>query len=225
MNRRPLSGLARRSVVALGGLALVASLAPATASAQILDELGRPNEQILGSVESSAQNPAVPEDVRSSAERLVAFFRGEGEPGVGIPENGPAIAQFLYPTVMENCIDGNSSAVGTATAIPGPADLPLPGVPPQQTAFVFTALGTGPVAEQQMEPLVVDWFNPANGRRGSTELVFNGMNPEGPATVSGVADTGAGQVLAVLRGGVTTSFDGGTANCRVAPTVGIIPVA
>lgn len=224
VNRRPLSGLARRSVVALGGLALVATLTPATASAQVLDELGRPNEQILGSVEGSIENPAVPENIRSSAEQLIAFFRGEGEPGVGIPENGPAIAQFLYPTVMENCIDGNSSAVGTITAVPGPADLPLPGVPEHQTAFVFTALGTGPVAENQIEPLVVDWFNPANGRRGSTELGFNGMNPEGPATVGGVADTGGGQVLAVLRGGLTTAFDGGEANCRVAPTVGIIPV-
>ena len=221
VNRRPLSGLARRSVVALGGLALVATLTPATAGAQVLDELGRPNEQILGSVEGTVQNPAVPENIRSSAEQLIAFFRGEGEPGVGIPENGPAIAQFLYPTVMENCIDGNSSAVGTITAVPGPADLPVPGVPAGQLGFVFTALGTEGVADHQVQPMTVDWVNIHNGRHGSTVLTYNGINEGGPATLNGVADTGPGHVLMVLQGGVTTVLEnGGTANCVPFPTVG-----
>lgn len=226
MTRRPLPSIARRAAIAAGAVALAAVAVPSAANAQVLDDLGRPNEQILGSVENAVQNPAVPQSTRETAERLIAYFRGTGEPGVGIPENGPAISQFLYPTVMDNCIDGTSGAVGTITAVPGPASLPLPGVPEHQTAFIFTALGTGGVAEHQAEPLVVDWINPANGRTGSTTLGFNGINPEGPATVSGVADTGGGQVLAVLRGGLTTNIEGGTANCRVGfPTVGIIGVA
>ncbi len=225
VNRRTTSRFARRSLVALGAAALAATALPASANAQVLDELGRPNEQVLGSVEGAIQNPAVPEDARATAQRLIDFFRGTGEPGVGIPENGPAISQFLYPTIMNNCIDGTSGAVGTITAVPGPANLPLPGVPEHQTGFVFTALGTGGAADEQAEPLVVDWVNPNNGRTGSTVLGYNGVNPDGPATMTGVADTGAGQVLAVLRGGLTTKIEGGVANCRVAyPTVGIIPV-
>lgn len=194
---------------------------PASASAQSLDDLGRPTEPVLQAIENLSEQQWIPEDTRGTIARLVGFFRGSGEPGTPIPQNGPVIAQFAYPTIMQNCIDGEQTAVGAATAIPGPAGLPVPGIPAGQLGFVFTALGTEGVAPQQVQPMTVDWFNINNGRRGTTVLGYNGINEGGPATLNGVADTGPGQVLMLLQGGVTTTLDGGgTSNCVPLPTVG-----
>lgn len=195
--------------------------APATASAQSLDHLGRPTEPVLQAIEGLSEQEFIPESTRATIARVVGFFRGTGEPGTPVPENGPVIAQFAWPTLMERCIGGEETAVGAATAIPGPADLPLPGIPAGQLGFVFTALGTEGVADHQVQPMTVDWFNINNGRRGSTTLTYNGINEGGPATLNGTADTGPGQVLMLLQGGVTTNLeDGGTANCVPFPTVG-----
>lgn len=206
--------------------AMAVSLAvPATAGAQSLDELGRPTEPVLQAIENVAEQPWIPEETRGTIARVVGFFRGSGEPGTPIPANGPNIAQFAYPTLMERCIGGEETAVGAATAVPGPADLPLPGVPAGQLGFVFTALGTEGAAEHQAQQMTVDWVNINNGRRGTTELAYHGINEGGPATVNGVADTGPGQVLMLLRGGVTTNLpDGGTADCIALPTVGTATV-
>lgn len=208
------------------GISAVAALtlglaAPATAGAQSLDELGRPTEPVLQAIEGLAAQQWIPEDTRGTILRVVAFFRGTGEPGTPIPEDGPVIAQFAYPTIMQNCIGGEQTAVGAATAVPGPAALPLPGIPAGQLGFIFTALGTEGVADHQVQPMTVDWVNIHNGRVGSTTLTYNGINEGGPATLNGVADTGPGQVLMVLQGGVTTKLEnGGTANCVPFPTVG-----
>ena len=208
------------------GLGAVAALAvglatPATAGAQSLDELGRPTEPVLQAIENLSEQQWIPESTRGTIARAVGFFRGTGEPGTPLPENGPIIAQFAYPTIMDKCIGGEETAVGAATAIPGPADLPLPGIDPGKLGFIFTALGTEGVAAQQAQPMTVDWLNINNGRRGTTVLTYNGINEGGPATVNGVADTGPGQVLMLLQGGVTTNLeDGGTSNCVAFPTVG-----
>jgi hypothetical protein len=199
----------------------VSLAAPASAGAQSLDELGRPTEPVLQAIENLSEQQWIPESTRGTIARVVGFFRGTGEPGTPLPENGPTIAQFAYPTIMQQCIGGEQTAVGAATAVPGPADLPLPGVPAGQVGFIFTALGTEGVAARQVQPMTVDWFNINNGRRGTTVLTYNGINEGGPATVNGVADTGPGQVLMLLQGGVTTNLeDGGTANCVAFPTVG-----
>ena len=199
----------------------VSLAAPASAGAQSLDELGRPTEPVLQAIENLSEQQWIPESTRGTIARVVGFFRGTGEPGTPLPENGPTIAQFAYPTIMQQCIGGEQTAVGAATAVPGPADLPLPGVPAGQVGFIFTALGTEGVADHQVQPMTVDWFNINNGRRGTTVLTYNGINEGGPATVNGVADTGPGQVLMLLQGGVTTNLeDGGTANCVAFPTVG-----
>lgn len=208
------------------GLGAVAAMAvslavPATAGAQSLDQLGRPTEPVLQAIEGFADQQWIPEETRGTIARVVGFFRGTGEPGTPIPQNGPEIAQFAYPTIMENCIGAEETAVGAATAIPGPADLPLPGIPGGQLGFVFTALGTDGVATHQVQPMTVEWLNINTGRRGSTVLTYNGINEGGPATINGVADTGPGQVLMLMQGGVTTNIEGGTtANCVALPTVG-----
>ncbi|OAH64013.1 hypothetical protein AYJ66_08925 [Dietzia cinnamea] len=208
-------GLGAAAAVVLG------LAAPATAGAQSLDELGRPTEPVLQAIENLAAQQWIPEETRGTIARIVGFFRGTGEPGTPLPENGPVIAQFAYPTIMQQCIGGEQTAVGAATAVPGPADLPLPGIAPGHLGFIFTALGTEGVAAQQAQPMTVDWFNITNGRRGTTVLGYNGINEGGPATVNGVADTGPGQVLMLLQGGVTTNLEnGGTSNCVAFPTVG-----
>ena len=208
------------------GISAVAALAvglaaPATASAQSLDELGRPTEPVLQAMEGLADQQWIPESTRGTILRVVGFFRGSGEPGTPLPENGPMIAQFAYPTIMENCIGGDQTAVGAATAVPGPASLPVPGIPGGQLGFIFTALGTEGAAANQVQPMTVDWININNGRRGQTVLTYNGINEGGPATLNGVADTGPGQVLMALQGGITTKLeDGRTVNCQPFPTVG-----
>ena len=207
--------------------AMAVSLAtPATASAQSLDHLGRPTEPVLQAIENLSEQQFIPESTRDTIARLVGFFRGTGESGTPLPENGPTLAQFSYPMIMQNCVDGELTAVGAATAIPGPADLPLPGVPAGQLGFIFTALGTDGVADHQAQPMTVDWININNGRRGQTPLTYNGINEGGPATVNGIADTGPGKVLMLLSGGVTTNLEGGgTSNCVVAaPIVGVADV-
>ncbi|HCT15081.1 hypothetical protein [Corynebacterium nuruki] len=189
-----------------------------------VDELGRPTPPVLDKMQTFADQPSMPDDIRSTIDALVGFFRGGGEPGADMPVDGPAFTQFGWPSVAERCIGGAQSAVGTTSAVPGPAALPLPGVGAGQISFVFTALGTGPVAGQQEQPMTVHWVNIDDGRMGSTPLTFTGINPDGPGTLDGTADTGPGTVLAVLEGGVTTDEPAGPANCLFSPTVGLINV-
>lgn len=219
-----------RAVAALGtasAIAVSTLAAPATAGAQVgsLDHLGRPNAETLAAVEEFAKNPSLPPKVGEALVKVVGFFRGEEGKGVPIPQNGPRFVQFAWPTLAQNCIDGKNNAVGTAAAVPGPADLPLPGVAAGEVNFVFTGLGTGTVAEQQNTRMTVHWVNVNNGKRGQTPLTYNGINPEGPGTVNGAAQTGPGTVLAYIEGGFTTNNEGGApSNCNFLPTVGAIQV-
>ena len=225
------STLLRRTGAAALALATVAAVPLVTtssASAQIpavVDNLGRPTPEILNQVEEFAGQPGMPAEVSATLLQAVSFFRGDGESGAPLPENGPVFTQFGWPTVATNCIGGTSSAVGTAIAVPGPAAIPLPGVGNGQTAFVFTANGTGPASAVQNTTMRVNWMNVSTGAMGETPLGPTGMNPDGPGTVNGLADTGSGPVVAVLSGGVTTDEESGPANCEFAPTIGMTTVA
>ena len=229
--RRP-RRLTAALLAAATALAVPMAMTP-SASAQNLpvfpaapvDNLGRPSPEILNQLENFANQPGMPEEVSGTLLRVISFFRGDGEPGVDLPENGPVFTQFGWPTVATNCIGGTSNAVGTAIAVPGPAALPLPGVGAGQTGFIFTALGTGPAAANQSTAMQVHWLNVANGRMGQTPLTPTGINADGPGTVNGFADTGSGPVVAVLSGGITTDEESGPANCEFAPTVGLTQVA
>ena len=107
--------------------------------------------------------------------------------------------------------------MGSAIAVPGPAEIPAPGAAEGQTAFVFTALGTAPAAPEQ-GGMTVNWANINTLRTGATSLGNHGINPDGPATLSGTADTGHGTVVAVVSGTVHTE-DG---PCTFIPTAAII---
>lgn len=186
-----------------------------------IDHLGRPNAQVLEQAKNFAAQPWVPAQVRAAIMAAVNFFAdpGENPGGPALPENAPMLVQFAWPTVAGQCIGGQLNAVGTAIAVPGPAEIPLPGAQAGQTVFLFTALGTSPAAVEQGE-MVVDWFNLYTLRGGHTVLGNNGINPDGPATLSATADTGSGPVVAWMHGAVHTE----DARCDFAPTAALVSV-
>lgn len=204
---------------------LSSNFASTLSSGLPVDQWGRPNAQARQQIMNMVNQPWVPQEIRDIVSQAMGFVSGEGgEPGVDIPENAPRIAQFAWPTRAENCIGGNSASIGSAFAVPGPADLPLPGAEAGQASFVFTALGTAPLAEQQHAGMQVQWANLSNFTHGTTVLGDTGINPDGPSTISGVANTGHGVIVAILSGGLTTSTDNGSANCIFAPTAVVFDV-
>ncbi len=129
----------------------------------------------------------------------------------------PSSTQFLWPTVAGGCLAGHGNSVGTAAAVTGPSALPFPGAAEDETVFIFTALGTGKPTSPQGK-MVVDWVNLDNRRWGTTPLEYNGVNPEGPVTLTGTAQTGKGRIVAVARGTVNTT----SLPCTYIPTAGYI---
>lgn len=221
---------ARTIAVAVALAAVSAfSIGAGTATAQVsplpnlsaqgpLDELGRPTPQTQAQVRDFANQPWVPAEMRSAILSGLAFSVGaNGDGGPALPDNAPTFTQFYWPTVSGSCIGGELDAVGSAIAVPGPAEIPAPGAGPGQTAFVFTALGTSPAATEQ-GGMNVTWFNLDTGQNGVTPLGNYGINPDGPATLSGTANTGHGTVVALVSGDVRTQ----DATCNFIPTAAII---
>ena len=109
--------------------------------------------------------------------------------------------------------------MGSAIAVPGPTEMPAPGAKSGETVFLFTALGTPPAAREQ-GGMNVQWFNLDTLRSGITSLNNNGINQDGPTTLSGTAQTGKGTVIALLSGGVNTQ----ESRCNFAPTAAFLEV-
>lgn len=222
----------RRTAAALGAAALLTGAAPVAGAAPAVpempaapfDQFGRPTPEFEARARAIIESEAMPEEIGELLGKGLDFLAGTGEPGIDIPENGPAISQFYLPTAAEKCINGEGRSIGLATAVPGPAALPLPGVGADQTGFIFTGLGTGGVAEEQNTEMKVHWLNVANAKHGSTPLTYTGINADGPGTVNGTADTGKGLVLAVLEGGFTADEEVGPVDCNYTPTVAVIKV-
>ncbi|AII05113.1 MULTISPECIES: Rv1157c family protein [Rhodococcus] len=209
---------------------MLASFAPAIigAAAGTEDIAAGPQDAILDQARNLLEAPGIPPELKSTLERVITFLDGSGGGGPEIPqENAPVIAQFLYPTIGKGCIGEGADSVGTALAVPGPAQLPPPGPKAGQAGFVFTALGTSSVAAEQPNPLTVTWINLDNQRRATQNLTNEAkINPDGPATLSAIADTGPGRVLAVVSGGLTTQKEGAAPiTCSFLPTVGMFQVA
>ncbi|RVW06133.1 Rv1157c family protein [Rhodococcus spongiicola] len=180
---------------------------------------------ILAQARDLLEGANLPPELESTLESVITFLDGSGGGGPEIPQNGPVIAQFLYPTVGQGCIAPSGDSVGTALAVPGPAQLPPPGPGAGQAGFVFTALGTERAAENQ--GMTVTWINIDNGRRATQDLTTEArINPDGPATLSAIADTGPGRVLATISGSLTTEPEGSAPiTCSFLPTVGMFTVA
>ncbi|MBJ8340880.1 hypothetical protein JGU71_18510 [Antrihabitans sp. YC3-6] len=208
----------------------LASLAPAIlgAAAGPMDIAEGPQGALIEQLKLLQQSPALPEQLKSTLDRIIKFLDGSGGGGPAIPpSDGPVISQFLYPTIGRGCISDTADSVGTALAVAGPAKLPPPGPAAGQAGFVFTALGTKTVADTQGDKLTVTWLNIDN-RKTLTQPLTNAskINPDGPATLSAIADTGPGRVLAVVSGSLTTqAADAAPRTCTFLPTVGMFSVA
>ncbi|NLU83832.1 hypothetical protein [Rhodococcus sp. HNM0569] len=204
----------------------LASLAPAIIGAAAgPTDVADGQTALLDQVRTLLDTPGIPPEIKSTLERVITFLDGSGGGGPDIPQNGPVIAQFLYPTLGAGCIGPDSDAIGTALAVPGPAHLPPPGPAAGEAGFVFTALGTAPATDQQ--GLSVDWINIDTQQRGNVPLTNQArINPDGPATLSGIGHTGSGRVLAVISGEITTQPEGeAPITCSFLPVVGMFHVA
>lgn len=198
-------------------LAIATCLALHTpASAYPLDAYGRPTEQILNEATNFANNPLLPTDLRNLIHSAVTFYQTDTS---ALPENAPNISQFIWPTVSTNCIGEGLNSVGSGIAVPGPTTIPAPGAATGETTFLFTALGTNAVDRSNIN---VHWVNIRTLQHGFTPLGNNGINPEGPSTVSGTAATGAGTVIAVMSGGLRPIDQAN--HCSFLPTIAIFEV-
>lgn len=211
----------------------LASLAPAIVGAAAgpidleITDTANPQADLLAQAKALLEASDLPPETKATLQRVITFLDGSGGGGPELPpESGPVISQFLYPTIGRDCIGGTSDSIGAALAVPGPAHLPPPGPKAGEAGFVFTALGTSKATPEQPNPLVVDWVNidhPKTGR--ATLTTSSNINPDGPATLSAIAETGQGRVLAVVSGGLTTEVEGGApTTCSFLPTVGTVYV-
>lgn len=205
----------------------LAALAPAIIGA-VASNISSPGQQhLLDQARSLLNSVALPPQVKATLQGVVTFLDGSGGGGPAMPGDGPAFAQFLYPSVGRGCIGPQGDSVGAALAVPGPADIPPPGPQAGQTAFVLTALGTNRPMPQQDPPMTVQWLNLDTQRTGVEPLTDEAhLNPLGPATMSAIADTGRGRVAAVISGSLTTQAVAGQApiTCSFLPTMGFFTV-
>jgi hypothetical protein len=131
--------------------------------------------------------------------------------------DSPPTQDFMYPSISNGCTKDGGNVLATAISVAGPAKIPTPGPGPGQTAYVFTAVGTpGPAAEQAL-PLNVTWVNLTTGKSGSATLKPHAdINPQGPTTMTAIADTGSGSIMSTIFGQVTTTEK----QCQFMPTIG-----
>jgi hypothetical protein len=141
-------------------------------------------------------------------------------PAAAAPNFGPdapPTQDFMYPSIGSNCLADGSSSLATALSVAGPAKIPTPGPGAGQTAYVFTAVGTPGPAEVQRLPLNVTWVNLTTGKSGTVALKpRSDINPQGPTTLTAVADTGSGSIMSTIFGQVTTTEK----QCQFMPTIG-----
>ena len=129
----------------------------------------------------------------------------------------PSTQDFMYPSISNGCLDGRRKRAGDRDLGGGPGEDPRSRPGPGQTAYVFTAIGTpGPAAEQKL-PLNVTWVNLTTGKSGSATLKPQAdINPDGPTTLTAIADTGSGSIMSTIFGQVTTTEK----QCQFMPTIG-----
>jgi hypothetical protein len=138
-----------------------------------------------------------------------------GAPAFG-PDTPPT-QDFMYPSISNGCLADGGNVLATAISVAGPAKIPAPGPAAGQTAYVFTAIGTPAPAAEQRLPLNVTWVNLTTGKSGSATLKPRpDINPNGPTTLSAIADTGSGSIISTIFGQVTTLEK----QCQFMPTIG-----
>ncbi|MFJ4652398.1 hypothetical protein ACIP5Y_14140 [Nocardia sp. NPDC088792] len=187
-----------------------------------------PGQTILDQAKQILSTLNLPPQVKTTLNAIIAFLDGSNGGGPDLPKNGPVIAQFLWPTIGKGCISPTADSVGTALAVPGPATLPPPGPAAGQAGFVFTALGTKSPTPVQNPTMTVQWLNLDTRATGTMDLTDAAhINPGGPATLSAIANTGSGRVVALVSGSLTTQADEASQpiTCSFLPTMGFFTVA
>jgi hypothetical protein len=135
----------------------------------------------------------------------------------GFSPDTPPTQDFMYPSISNGCLADGGNVLATALSVAGPAKIPTPGPKAGQTAYVFTAIGTPGPADMQKLPLNVTWVNLTSGKSGSVTLKPQpDINPQGPTTLTAIADTGSGSVMSTIFGQVTTKDK----QCQFMPTIG-----
>ncbi len=171
-----------------------------------------------GAVPAAVTVPApAPAPEAAPAPAPEAAPAGAPAPAPGFGPDAPTTQDFMYPSISNGCLKDGGNVLATAISVAGPATIPLPGPKPGQTAYVFTAIGTpGPAAEQKL-PLNATWVNLTTGKSGSVTLAPRpDLNPEGPTTLTAIADTGSGSIMTTIFGQVTTTEK----QCQFMPTIG-----
>ncbi|HEX4587904.1 MAG TPA: hypothetical protein VH185_08065 [Mycobacterium sp.] len=131
--------------------------------------------------------------------------------------DAPTTQDFLYPSISNGCLTDGGNVLATAISVAGPAKIPAPGPAAGQTAYVFTAIGTPAPAAEQKLPLNVTWVNLTTGKSGSATLRPRpDINPDGPTTLTVIADTGSGSIISTIFGQVSTAEK----QCQFMPTIG-----
>lgn len=179
-----------------------------------------PTPEQLAAARNIAALPVLPPELSEAIVRAVDFLEGtHHSPGDGapLPADAPHVAEFYWPTAAGECIGGTLASVGTAIGVPGPAPIPAPAPGEGQTTFLFTGLGTAPAAAEQ-GGMHVHWINLTTLASGIETLDNNGINAEGPGTLSAVANTGKGTIVAAITGTMATT----DSTCTYLPTAGVI---
>jgi hypothetical protein len=183
--------------------------APAPAAAAAASPAAAPSAAPTPAPAPSAAPPATPAPAATPPGAPAAA------PGFG--PDAPPTQDFMYPSIGTNCLGDGTNSIATALSVAGPAKIPTPGPGPGQTAYVFTAVGTPGPAEVQKLPLNVTWVNLTTGKSGSATLKpRSDINPDGPTTLSVIADTGSGSIMSTIFGQVTTK----ERQCQFMPTIG-----
>jgi hypothetical protein len=152
-----------------------------------------------------------------SAAPALAPAPAAAAPAPGFSPDSPPTQEFMYPSISNGCSTDGGNVLATALSVAGPAKIPTPGPQAGQTAYVFTAIGTPGPADVQKLPLNVTWVNLTTGKSGSATLKpQRDINPDGPTTLTVIADTGSGSVMSTIFGQVTTKDK----QCQFMPTIG-----
>ena len=148
---------------------------------------------------------------------LAAPVGPDGTPGPAFGPDAPTTQDFMYPSIGNGCGSDGGNVLASAISVAGPASIPKPGPGPGQTAYVFTAMGTpGPAAVQKL-PLNVTWVNLTSGKSGTATLKPQAdINPQGPTTLTVIADSGSGSIMSTIFGQVSTTEK----QCQFMPTIG-----
>jgi hypothetical protein len=164
---------------------------------------------------AAAVPPAAPAPVAAPAPPAAPAPAPAAAPGFS--PDSPPTQEFMYPSISTGCSTDGGNVLATALSVAGPAKIPTPGPQVGQTAYVFTAIGTPGPADVQKLPLNVTWVNLTTGKSGSATLKpQRDINPDGPTTLTTIADTGSGSVMSTIFGQVTTKDK----QCQFMPTIG-----